>query len=293
MLETKATDFRRQSPHNDITLADAIGSSIRFARRQRRVIISSVLVLVTLGVLYRFLTPSRYTARAVVYADLSRQEISPPQQQAIGPSPEDPTQVDSQVEVLRSLSVLLPVVEQLKLREDPEFSKKGSQAQEEQRELSSLLEKFEKALDVKRVGKTHIIEVLFTAQSPNRAAEVANAISNSFIQDRLQAKYEAAQRAVAWLHNRLTDLKRQATAAEEAAERFKSSHLLPAELLAQQLSELKSRRVAIQSEMANADATLGRIDFILRNDFSIAAVDGSILEASSELAKLRSRSLSS
>ena len=67
--------------------------------------------------------------------------------------------------------MLLPVVEQLKLREDPEFSKRGSllggpQAQGEQAELSSLLEKLEKALQVKRVGKTHIIEVLFTAQSP-------------------------------------------------------------------------------------------------------------------------------
>ena len=168
---------------------------------------------------------------------------------------------------------------------------KRVRAQGEQEELSSLLEKLEKALEVKRVGKTHVIEVLFTAQSPSRAAEVANAISNSFIQDRLQAKYEAAQRAIAWLHNRLTELKRQATAAEEAIERFKSSHMLPADLLAQQLSELKSRRVAIQSEAANADATLGRIDFILRSDFSIAAVDGSILEASNELAKLRSRYL--
>ena len=137
MLETKATDFRAQAPHNDITLADAIGSSIRFVRRQRRVIRSSVLILITLGALYTFLAPNRYTSTAVVYADLSRQEINPPQQQAISPSPEDPTEVDSQVEVFRSLNVLLPVVEQLKLREDPEFSKKGSllggpQAQGEQ-----------------------------------------------------------------------------------------------------------------------------------------------------------------
>ena len=296
MLETKATDFRAQAPHNDITLADAIGSSIRFIRRQRRVIIPSVLFLSTLGALYTFLVPNRYTSTAVVYADLSRQEINPPQQQAISPSPEDPTEVDSQVEVFRSLNVLLPVVEQLKLREDPEFSKRGSllggpQAQGEQAELSSLLEELEKALQVRRVGKTHVIEVLFTARSPGRAAEVANAIANSFIQDRLQAKYEAAQRAIAWLHNRLTELKRQASAAEETIERFKSSHVLPGEIIAQQLSELKSRRAAIQAEVATADGTLGRIDFILRNDFSIAAVDQSILEASNELAKLRSRYL--
>jgi succinoglycan biosynthesis transport protein ExoP len=296
MLETKTTDFRGQAPHNDITAADAIGSAIRFFRRQRRVIISSVLVLITLGTLYTLLAPSRYTSTALVYADLSRQEINPPQQQAISPSPEDPTEVDSQVEVFRSLNVLLPVVEQLKLREDPEFAKKssllgGSQAQGEQAELSSLLEELEKALQVRRVGKTHVIEVLFTARSPSRAAEVANAIANSFIQDRLQAKYEAAQRAIAWLHNRLTELKRQASAAEETIERFKSSHVLPGEIIAQQLSELKSRRTAIQAEVATADATLGRIDFILRNDFSIAAVDQSILEASNELAKLRSHYL--
>ena len=296
MLETKSNDYRGQSPHNDITLADAIGSSIKFVRRQRRVIISSVLVLVTLGALYTLLTPNRYKATAVIYADLSRQEINPPQQQAVGLGPEDPTAVDSQVEVFRSLSVLLPVVEQLKLREDPEFSDKGSllggpQAQGEQAELSSLLEKLEKALQVKRVGKTLIIEVLFTARNPSWAAEVANAIANSFIQDRLQAKYEAAQRAIAWLQNRLAELKRQATAGEVAVERFKSSHVLPAEVIAQQLSELKSRRAAIQAEVANVDATLGRIDSILLSDFSTAAVDQSILEASNELAKLRSRYL--
>jgi succinoglycan biosynthesis transport protein ExoP len=295
MLETKSNDYRGQAPRNDITFADAIGSSIRFARRQRRVIISSVLVLVTLGALYTFLTPSRYKAIAVISADLSRQEINPPQQQAAGPGPEDPTEVDSQVEVFRSLSVLLPVVEQLKLREDPEFSDKGSllggPQQGDQAELSSLLEKLEKALQVKRVGKTHIIEVLFTARNPNRAAEVANAISNSFIQDRLQAKYEAAQRAIAWLHNRLTELKRQVSAAEVDIERFKSSHVLPGELIAQQLSELRSRRAAIQAEVANADAMLGRIDSIMRSDFSTAAVDQGILEASHDLAKLRSRYL--
>jgi succinoglycan biosynthesis transport protein ExoP len=232
------------------------------------------LVLVTLGALYILMTPSRYKAIAVISADLSRQEINPPQQQAVGPGPEDPTEVDSQVEVFRSLSVLLPVVEQLKLREDPEFSDKGSLvgAPGEQAELSSLLEKLEKALQVKRVGKTHIIEVLFTARNPNRAAEVANAIANSFIQDRLQAKYDAAQRAIAWLHNRLAELKRKATAAEVDVERFKSSHVLPGGMIAQQLSELKSRRAAMQAEVATADATLGRIDSILRSDFSTAAV---------------------
>ncbi len=294
MLETKVNSYRGQVPHNDITLVDAIGSSIRFVRRQRRAIIPAVLVLITLGALYTLLAPNRYTATAVIYADLSRQEINPPQQQTLGPGPEDPTEVDSQVEVFRSLKVLLPVVEQLKLREDPEFSKKGSLLggpQDEQAELSSLLEKLEKALQVRRVGKTHVIEVLFAARSPSRAAEVANAIANSFIQDRLQAKYEAAQRAIAWLHNRLTELKRQASAAEEDIERFKASHVLPGELVAKQLSEIKSRRVAIQSEVINAESTLRRIDYMLRSDFSIAAVDGSILEASNELAKLRSRYL--
>jgi succinoglycan biosynthesis transport protein ExoP len=63
------------------------------------------------------------------------------------------------------------------------------------------------------------------------------------------------------------------------------------EIIAQQLSEIKSRRAAIQSEVANAEATLARIDSVFRSDFSIAAVDGSILEASNTLAKLRSRYL--
>ena len=133
MLETKVSNYREHAPHDDITLADAIGSFTRFVRRQQRAIISSVLALITLGTLYTLLAPNRYTARAVIYADLSRQEINPPQQQTISPSPEDPTEVDSQVEVFRSLSVLLPVVEQLKLRDDPELAKKGSRARRTRR----------------------------------------------------------------------------------------------------------------------------------------------------------------
>lgn len=292
MLETKARIYKEQTPHNDVTLIDAVRSFLRFCRRQDRVIISSLLIFFTLGSLYALLTANRYTARAVIYADLSRQEINPPQQQQTSPSPDDPTQVDSQVEVLRSLNVLLPVVEQLKLKDDPEFSKRRWLSdQNEQAQLSSLLEALDKSLQVKRVGKTHIIEVLFTARSPARAAEVTNAIANSFIQDRLQAKYEAAQRAIAWLHNRLTALKKQASSAEEDVERFKATHRLSAEAITQQLNEIRSRRATIQSEVANAETTLSRIDSILRSDFSIAAVNGGILEASSTLANLRSRYL--
>ncbi len=244
MLETKVNIHKEQIPAADITLMDAVEWSTRLFRRQWRVIVSSAVLLTSLGTLYAVLATPRYTARAVVDSDLARQEILPPQQQPLNSAPIDPTEVDSQVEVFKSSNVLLPVVEQLKLREDPGFLSGGLlsilfgrrlKGRDEQAQLQRILDRLDKSLEVRRVGKTHVIEVLFTDRSPDRAAELANAIANSFIQDRLQAKYEAAQKAIAWLQNRLAELRKQASAAEEAVARFKSSHpLLDAEAVAPQ-----------------------------------------------------------
>ena len=60
----------------------------------------------------------------MIEADLSRQEINPPQQNIASPPSPDPNEIDSQIEVIRSANVLLPVVKQLKLdEEDPQFSR--------------------------------------------------------------------------------------------------------------------------------------------------------------------------
>ncbi len=210
---------------------DAVDLSGRFLRRHWRVIAASALTGLALGVLYALLASKQYTARVMVEADMSRQEISPPQQNMVGSPSFDPNEIDSQIEVVKSANVLLPVVKQLKLEEDPQFSRHvgplnrflGIANVDEQAQTATALEALDKALDVKRLGKTHVIEMVFKAQNPARAAEIANAIANSFIQDRRQTKYEAVQKAIAWVENREEEARKQSSAADEALEQFKMS----------------------------------------------------------------------
>ena len=230
MLETMIGTSRRQVSPNDITIMDAVNSSIRFLRRRWRVITSSVVVVLTLGVLYTLLAAKQYTARVMVEADLSRQEINLPQQNMVTPPPPDSNDIDSQIEVIRSAKVLLPVVQQLKLEEDPQFSRSlgllgwllGRTHLDVQAQGAAALETLDKSLDVRRLGKTHVIELVFKGGTPTRASDIANAIANSFIQDRRQTKYEAVQKAIAWVESRFEDARKQSSAADEALESFKS-----------------------------------------------------------------------
>src|SRR5712664_4208771 len=66
---------------------------------------------------------------------------------------------------------------------------------EEHRSESALtqraIQNLESQLTIKRVGMTYIISVAFKASSPERAAQIANAIADAYIVDQLEAKYRA------------------------------------------------------------------------------------------------------
>ncbi len=232
MLDTKIGSTGRQASPSDITIMDAVDSSIRLLRRQWRVITSSVAIVLTVGVLYALLAPRQYTARVMIEADLSRQEINPPQQNMASPPSPDPNEIDSEIEVIRSANVLLPVVKQLKLEEGNSQSPRssgplgwlsGPPHADEQAQAATALEVLDKSLDVKRLGKTHVMELVFKARTPTQASEIANAIANSFIHDRRQTKYEAVQKAITWVENRLEEARKQSSAADEELEKFKVS----------------------------------------------------------------------
>ena len=61
------------------------------------------------------------------------------------------------------------------------------------------MEAFSKRMIVKRIGLTYIIQIAFKSPNPDRAAQIANAIAEAYIDDQLQAKYQATRRASVWL----------------------------------------------------------------------------------------------
>jgi succinoglycan biosynthesis transport protein ExoP len=263
---------------------------IAFARRQFPVIVFVMLLTLGLATVYIFTTPPRYTGEAVMIIDTHK--LNPFQQQnSLGiDAPVDTAMVDSQVEILKSENIALSVIKDLHLTDDPEFV--GSSGglggavfglvssvislfgpDEPSSELvltRKALQHFESALTIKRVGLTYVIDIDYESLSPERAAQIANAIADAYVVDALESKYQSTKRAAVWLQDRLKELRAQATAADRAEVDFKAKNNIVDTggrlLNEQQLAELNSALVLAQAQTAEAKARLDRVQQILQKE---------------------------
>ena len=86
------------------------------------------------------------------------------------------------------------------------------------RHLQSTIEYFLTRLSVSSIGKSYIISVEFESKNPKKAALIANTIIETYIEHQIEAKIEAAQKATAWLDERIRDLQIKVITAETAVE---------------------------------------------------------------------------
>ncbi len=127
---------------------------------------------------------------------------------------------------------------------------------------------FQNRLSIKRIGLTYVIEIDYQSFSPDRAAQIANAVADAYVDNSLDVTYQATRRAAVWLQDRLGELRRQASAAEQAAVDFKAKNNIVdvgGQLLnEQQLSQFNSDLVLAHSQTAEAQAKLNRVLEILQ-----------------------------
>src|SRR6266849_6763963 len=120
------------------------------------------------------------------------------------------------------------------------------------------------ALAVSRGGQAQILNIAITWVDPVRAAQLANAVADAYVVDQLDARLESAKRASGWLSDRLVELRKQLSDAEEAVASFRKAHGLTRSgptvaLNDQQLADLNSKLVAARTEVAERKA---RVNFL-------------------------------
>jgi polysaccharide biosynthesis transport protein len=269
--------------------------AINFLRRQYVVVAIAVALTTLLGVVYLNTTPPTFTASARMLMDTRKQEVLF-QQQLMGRDLIDTAMVDSQVEVLKSQTIAQAVVKNNHLTENPDFVGEGNSLWgtvtaaifgAPPPEVSSETELTKRAvgaviagLSAKRVGLTYVIEVGFHSKSPDGAAQIANAIVQAYINDQLDAKFQATGRATAWMQSRLAELKEQSASADRAVEDFKDkNNMISADgrlVNEQRVGELSSQLVLAKKRTADAQSRLDRIQTILRSDTVDATVADSL-----------------
>ncbi len=272
------------------------------ARRQLHVVIICSILCVIAGVSYVVTAVPQFTASSEILIDHRRVRVvdnaydTPQGADLTGPA------VDSQVELIKSDRIAFSVIDKLQLDRDPDFSQStpgvlslalsalfGDQGKEltpswdeggAERLRLTALGRVKANLDVRRVNRTLVLTIRFTAVDPNKAAAIANRFADAYLNDQLDAKYDATRRASSWLLDRAAELKQRVLTSDLAVQKFRAeNHLVAAGgklLNEQQLGEVNSQIVAAAAETAKAEARYSRIRSIIDNRQTDAIVTEAI-----------------
>jgi len=283
-------------------------------RRQLSIVIAGSILGLLLGVGYVVTAVPQFTATAVILLD-NRRVRAGQDLYDIAPLGIDASAsaVDSQVEVLKSDSVALTVVDKLQLTKDAEFGAPrpglisslvaefqhliGLSATEdldppdEEVVRRGIANRLRYSVQARRVPRTLVMEIEYKSPDAYKAALIANGFADAYLVDQLNAKYEATRRASEWLQNRLAELKQNALTSDLAVQRFRAQNDLISSggklVSEQQLGEVNTQLVVARADTARAEARYERIRTIIEGRQTDAVVTEAI--GNSIIEQLRSK----
>jgi succinoglycan biosynthesis transport protein ExoP len=287
----------RDGPAEGGGIGDLVNFAVAFLRRQYLVIIVAAALGMAACAVYLRITPPTYSAQVQILLSNPPQFV---QQQSLAPPAFDLSQIETQLQILKSRAIAVAVINQLKLEDDPDLSDSGPslfsfwsrirawvspQPKDQQFEAPNqppegVIKAFQDGLSAYRVDYSNVIEVNFNSGNARRAAETANAVAKAYIADQLNAKFEANRTATSWLQERLRDLGEQALTAERAVSAYKVQNNIVwsggRPIDEQQVTDLNSRLVAARAQTSDASARLNRYETILRTNSSDSSSIGTL-----------------
>ncbi len=277
-----STDLRSTAaPHGLGDGTAEVADIWRILWHRREWILAAAAILTAVTLLYCLLTPSIYSATVQILVDSSdRPAVGNDMNASTVASDGGLTQAATQVGVVQSAGVLLRAVAATNLTSDPEFGGVGllrrvmafvdgllgnpppqpTPSEAEERTLSAL----RRHLTVQRAEKVLVIDAAVTAQDPDKAARLANAIADAYLADQANARAEAALRASGALTARLAEQQKRVLAAAAAVERYKAEHnivVATGQLVSeQQLADVNRELTAAQNSTAVLKAEIDQIE---------------------------------
>ncbi|WP_417690086.1 GumC family protein [Roseibium sp.] len=193
--------------------------------------------------------------------------------------------INSEVEVLRSLGLLGKVVDHLGLTSDPEFNASlrlpSLKAQLQDRiftllnlhELETVTPDSEEirantvsmlrqVVTIRNLPSTLVFNIQIDSENAKKAALIANTLADLYILNQVEVKFEATERATAWLAQRVTELQGDLENAETRVRDFRASIDLVSpenlQALERQAKEIRDRlastREALDQQEERQDA---------------------------------------
>jgi uncharacterized protein involved in exopolysaccharide biosynthesis/Mrp family chromosome partitioning ATPase len=246
-------------------LGDAAGTLRNAIRVRWKTFVAVVALISILGAIaVSSLTPS-YTSVARIRLDPSRNPMaSDAQSQRAELTPEA---IETEVAAIRSFDLARSIAVSHRLSADAEFSSRPAERGRGDRDggrdhatAATLLSQ----LSVDREAMTYILKIGFSSVDPEKAARLANAFADGYIQRRTTNKVGTAERQSAWFQQRLDELGRDVGDAEARAAAYRASAGIvegraggaAGTIDDQQVAPLASSLASAESDAAAARSTL-------------------------------------
>ncbi|HEY0840813.1 MAG TPA: GumC family protein [Vulgatibacter sp.] len=167
--------------------------------------------------------------------------------------------VETQYRILTSRDVLNRVVGKLHLDRDLEFlGLKAGEAMEgvraEKKNRKRAVQILKQRVKVAPVRDSQLTEVLVDDTDPERAAEIANQVVDSYLQSNLDRRLQATRSARAWLAEQMGDLKEKLETSELALFTFRKQNDILATSVEDRLNLISLRLTSLTNSLANATA---------------------------------------
>ncbi len=261
-----------------------INQFINILNRQRHIILAVTGLVVAITLLTIFQIKSVYESSAQIMIDARQNHVVDVESVMQG-MPADQESVRSEIEILRSRKLAETVINKLNLWQNAEFNAAlrpaspmkaikdfaGSLGSKEPADPASqaevqkqrAIDEFLKNVDISAVRNSRVITIAFRSENPVTARNVAATLIDSYLTAQLEDKYEATQRATAWLNDRLAELRKKVSDSEAAVEQYRAASGLvqgkDATLSAEQLSELNTQLIMARTQRAEMEAKLRQV----------------------------------
>src|SRR5438874_1489886 len=260
-------EFRRGSGiHNPATFQDSVVREyLRVLIKRKWVVIASLVVIfAAVAIATLKATPVYDATGSIAINKLDPALISFKDSPNAGPDYYDPSDLDTEVGILKSDLLAFQVIKQLNLDKRPEFGGSGQAQstslglttdilQPDSVKTSAVLASFKSDLKVLLKPNTRIIEIRYRSTDKDSAARVVNTLINTYIEQNFKTKFESTMQASDWLSKQLIDLQMKVETSQEKLVRYQKQHQIlgideKQNITTQKLDELNKELTAAESD---------------------------------------------
>jgi len=258
--------------------------------RRKWVIINTTIFLVVLAVIIVVQLTPRYTAESLLAIE-SRKNSVVDLEAVMSGLGTDVAAIKTEIDVLQSRRLGGKLVDALNLTRDPEFNgelntkksllsylnpftylpkawsdavlgrKLDTRSDEEKADATraKVVDAVLSKVAISNPARSYSLRVSVESTDPKKAARLTNTLSELYLTDQLEVKFEATQRANEWLNERVFELRENVRASEQAAQAFREENQLiqtrnAGTVNEQQLAQLNSQLVDARTDLARAEA---------------------------------------